>query len=349
MIPYFVMLAIAYGLSLKVNETRMFDDKQAQMQKWILIAVMTVFIAFRYGVGADFFAYIKDYEIFSELTWGECIVHKDPMTSVLAKVTSIFCSNYKLFFVGMALIFIGCSICTVYRYSTDYTLSIVLFIICGSFLDCCNAARQCIAVGIVFADYVNIKNQKLINHILFIVLATLFHASAITMMPLYFIFSPRASKMQTMMWLAGTAALMLFSFGSLFEATGEILGKDLDPDVAYFTHTVNTFRVLVYVAPCVLLFFTKEMKKRIPSYAVFILFNAILTLVTCRSAYLMRICIYTNVFLCLALPEALQDLKLPKETIRSVKYIMVTCYMLFWVFNTYTSAGLYPYRFSLFD
>ncbi len=348
MLPLIILLPFVYLISIKINEAKVFDVKQALAQKWILILLLSAYVGFRYGVGADYFAYRFDYVKFNKITFGAALIHKDPLTVLLAQISHVVFHSVKAFFFGMAFIFIACSVCTIYKYSSDFTLAMILFIVCGPLLESCNASRQYIAVGIVFADYANIKNQRLWWHVAFIIIATMFHSSALVMMPIYFIFSPKASTTQTLMWLGGTAMLMLASFGTLFSATAEVLGKSLDQSHAYFTHTVNALRVLVYIAPCGLLFFTKGIKKRMPSYAVFILFNAILTLVTCRSAYLMRVCMYTNIFLCIAIPDALKDINLPKESVRSIKYVLVTCYTVFWFYGVMTSGGYYPYRFSFF-
>ena len=348
MIPFILLLPFVYFFSIKINEAKVFDEKQAQSQKWILILLLTAFVGFRYGVGSDYFAYWFDYVKFNRITFGQALIHKDPLAVVLAQISHVVFHDVKAFFFGMAFIFIASSVCTIYKFSSDFTLAMILFIICGPLLESCNASRQYMAVGIVFADYANIKNQKLWWHVAFIIIATMCHSSALVMMPIYFIFSPKASTTQTLMWLGGTALLMLASFGTLFSATEEVLGKSLNQSNTYFTQTVNTLRVLVYIAPCGLLFFTKGIKKRIPTYAVFILFNAILTLVTCRSAYLMRICMYTNIFLCLAIPDALRDINLPKESVKSIKYVLVTCYTVFWFYGVLSSGGLYPYRFAFF-
>ena len=353
MLPYLFILIFSYWFARQIEKQRKEDPRIANRKKWILIAVMTAFIGLRYSVGADYFAYIHDYYKYIALSWWQIFADKEPIIRLIAKICHlIYTPRYVpvLFFLSLAFVFISTSICSIYKYSSDFSLSIILFILCGSYLDSCNASRQCMAAGIFFANYENIRQQKLVKFLLLTILAYLFHNSAITLLPLYFVFAPNLPKGKQLIYLLCTGALLFISFDKMMDYTGTVLNKELADDVTYFHTSVNIFRVLVFLAPCALLLIRKvHLEQSLPPFAIFIIFNALMALATCRSAYLMRICIYTNVFLCLALPEALQNISLSADNERLLLVGMLLFYFIFWGYGILQSAGLYPYSSVLFN
>lgn len=353
MLPYIIILVFSYWFARQIEKQRKEDSKKANRKKWILIAVMTAFIGLRYSVGADYFAYIHDYNKYQALSWGQIITNKEPFILLIAKGCHLlYTPRYVpvLFFLSLAFVFISTSICSIYKYSSDFSLSIALFILCGSYLDSCNASRQCMAAGIFFANYENIRQQKLVKFLLLTFIAYLFHNSAITLLPLYFVFAPNLPKGKQLIYLLCTCALLFISFDKMMNYTEKVLDKELANDVAYFQTSVNIFRVLVFLAPCVLLLIRKvHLEQSLPPFAIFIIFNALMALVTCRSAYLMRICIYTNIFLSLALPEALQNVSLSIDNERFLLIGMLLFYFIFWGYGILQSGGLYPYSSVLFN
>lgn len=349
MIPFLLILAFSIWISRNIERERIKNPRKAQKLKWVLILVLTSFLGFRNGVGADFFAYIYDYNKWIPLSYGEILSNNEPLIKLIAKFCHLFySSSVTPFFWIIAFVFVAPSICTIYKYADQFALAVVIFILCGSYLDSCNAARQCMAAAVIFANYDNLRRQRLVRYLLLTAVATLLHSSAITMLPLYFVFSPKASLKMQCLWMLGTAALLLVSFSLLMDISSEVLGKELEEDVEYFNTAVSAFRVLVFLGPCVLLLYLKRREKRLPTFAVFLLFNAILALVTSRSAYLMRVCIYTNIFTCLALPEVLENLTLPPKSVRNIMTIMLLCYFFYWIYGILHSAGLYPYHSVFF-
>lgn len=347
MIPYLLMLVFVIFLCRKIEAVKATNPKQANILKWWLIAFLTSFIGFRYAVGADYFAYIWDYRKWLPLTYEEILTGKEPVIRLIVKLCNlIYPYSETNFFVVMAFIFVAPAVCTIYKYSHDFTKAMVLFIICGCYLDACNASRQCMAVGLIFANYDNIRQQRLVRYILVTIAAALCHASAITMLPLYFIFSPRIKLHVQLLLMACTMGMLCLSFSDLMTTTGDILGKELDQDVEYFNTAVNIFRILVYCAPCALLFMSKRLGDRLPDYAVFLAFNALLAVGTSRSAYLMRVCIYTNIFTPLAIPEAVSHVKGLQTT-----FLWTACFVSFfayWIYGILQSAGLFPYQCVFF-
>ena len=353
MLPYIFILIFAYYFAKQIDKQRKTDPKKANQQKWWLILVLTVFLGLRYGVGSDYFAYIHDYNKWKSLTWSEILLNNEPIIRLIAKICHLIYVPHFVpvhFFLILAFAFVSTSICSIYKFSRDFTLSIVLFILCGSYLDSCNASRQCIAAGIFFANYENIRQQKLAHFLILTFVASLFHTSVITLLPLYFVFAPNLPKEKQILWLLCTASLLFVSFSSMMNYTEKIMNKELADDVTYFNTRVSLLRVLVFLMPCLLILQKRQLTGfSFPIFVIFIVFNAIMALVTFRSAYLMRVCIYTNIFLCLALPDAIHELSLSKKNTDAVLKGMLVFYFIFWIYGILKSGGVYPYRCVLFN
>ena len=228
MLPYIFILIFSYWFSKQIEKFRKIDPKKANQQKWWLILVLTAFIGLRYNVGSDYFAYIHDYNKWQLLTFSDILITKEPVIRLIAKICHVIYAPRRVpvhFFLILSFVFVSTSICCIYKFSRDFPLSIVLFILCGSYLDSCNASRQCMAAGIMFANYENIRQQKLTQFLILTFVASLFHTSALTLLPLYFVFAPNLPKEKQILWLLCTGSLLFVSFNSMMNYTEKIMNK----------------------------------------------------------------------------------------------------------------------------
>ncbi|MFA6851400.1 MAG: EpsG family protein [Selenomonadaceae bacterium] len=345
MISYLTILFVAWWLSAKVEKLRITNAKAAKNYKRVLITVLTCFIGFRFNVGADYFAYIYDYGKFLEKSYSETLFSSDFAFKLMAKFGSLVYDSPTTMFFCAAFLFVLLFINTLYKYSEHFSLSVVLFILCGTYLESCNAIRQSMAMAIIFSGYACIRERTLGKYILLVLLAMAFHSSAIVMLPLFFILSCPA-KLNKLLWPIGIALSILVSYSGLFNFAEMITGKAINlEEVAYFTTSVNILRVAVAVAPCILVpFLKKGQYEKLALPINLIILNAVLMCVTSQSAYLARVAMYSNAFLCLALPKLLYNLRIAKESISGIKSSMLVCYAIFWIYGIFNSAGLYPYQ-----
>lgn len=344
MLPYFLILCIAWYLSYKIEQDQIINPIAAIKRKNWLIIILTLFIGFRYNVGADFTAYIHDYNIITQKKISELFISSEFGFNLLLKLCSVVYDSPTTMFLVCAAIFVTICINTLYMHAIHFSLSVVLFILCGTCLESCNAMRQSLAVAILLSSYSCIQRRDTKKYILLILLATVFHSSAIVMLPLYFILScPK--KLRKHYWLAMIIGFMFLSYIGLFGVAETVTGKSINLEVSYMTTQVNILRVLVAIAPCSLIFMLeKDQINRLTFPVNIVIINAVLMCVTYRSAYLARICMYPTSFLCLAIPVLLNNLATGKELLRDLKNGMLLAYGIFWSYGLYVNAGMYPYR-----
>jgi len=159
-----------------------------------LILIISQFILFHglrhYSVGVDSVRYYQRFlqaanidsfkEIFS--------LHRfEPLYTLLEGTIGIFTDNYTIFFLGTSLlIFIPVGI-FIYKYSNNYFMSIFLFIVLGYFDFSMNVVRQSIAMSISLIGYKYAKEKKFLKFLLIVLIASLFHYSAVVIFPIYFL------------------------------------------------------------------------------------------------------------------------------------------------------------------
>ena len=323
MLPYLLILALAWFLASLIEKYQATDPKLALKYKYLLIAALTAFVGLRYNVGSDYSAYVWDYERFLASSYSQIITSKDPSLKLLAKLGSLIYDSPTTMFMLAAIVFTLIYINSLYENSIHFSLAILLFFVCGTYLDSCGGVRQALAAAVIFSGFKYVKERQLLKYFLIILLACSFHSSAIVMLPLYLILSC-PSQLNKVFWLAIITITILIAYSGLFSIAESITGKAINLDNAYFSGGVNLFRVAVAVAPCVLIpFLRKESSVQLTPYINLVILNAMLMCVTAHSIYLARVGIYTTAFLPLALPPLLYNLQLGKNSIRGIRLTML--------------------------
>lgn len=162
--------------------------------------------------------------------------------------------KYVVWFFALAIFQMGAIIKLYYKYSVDYFLTAYLFIASGSFTWLMSGIRQFLAVAIVLYGFDYILERKTKKFIFLVIIASLFHISAIIWLPVYFIctIKPWSSKMIMLTLGAVILILLLDKFTNVFE---DVLA---DTNYSGITESfgngngVSAIRVIVTCVPWVL-------------------------------------------------------------------------------------------------
>lgn len=133
--------------------------------------------------------------------------------------------------------------------SVDIPLSLTIYVCFGLFTFNMNAMRQAMAMSICLYAYEYAKNRKLVPFVLTVLLAMLFHKTALCFMPVYFLPMLKNKPSSWFFYVAGLFLCLLF-VDRIIEVYYEISGED------YTGSGVATgggvFIVLLYVGSIVL-------------------------------------------------------------------------------------------------
>lgn len=155
----------------------------------------------------------------------------------------------------------------IYKYSCPYELGIALYVLTGYYTFSMNGIRQYAAAGIMILGTKYLLSDKkfdFLKYMIFVIGAWLFHASALMMIPIYFVVRRKAWTAATSVFLVGTVFVTAI-FNAILPTFLDILEDTTFSRYAengWFTEGTeqgsNIIRVLVLIVPLVFAFLERE-------------------------------------------------------------------------------------------
>ena len=147
------------------------------------------------GVGADYYSYKSFFEIFSRAEWFSSYADVERGYILLNKIISIFTNNYQWLLAVCSFLSIIGVIHFIKRNASFPIISIWLYISMGFYQSTFTRLRQAIAISIVLIAYKYAQEKKFWKFIFLIILASLFHRTALIAVLIYlFLHEKRISK-----------------------------------------------------------------------------------------------------------------------------------------------------------
>lgn len=215
----------------------------------------------RQNIG-DTSLYVHSYLV-GDFSWESIIQQKDKGFNLLQLLLKQISDDPQIliFFTALAtnLLIAG----VLFKYARLYELSMYLYITTGSFIVSMNGIRQYLAAAVVFAatKYIFEGNWKL--YMALVLLASIFHQSALVMIPIYFIVRRKAWTGLTFTLLS-LAVLIVAGFNQfstlLFSAIKETQYGHYE---SFQEGGASFIRVIVCSIPVVIAFFGREKLRKI--------------------------------------------------------------------------------------
>ena len=180
MLPYLLVLSfVMFWITL---EQKALNRKSF----WLPLIVLALFAGIRsYYVGTDSPGYVRsfinpldidDFKFKENVEFGYQLLEY-----ILLSLTR----NYFWLFFITGLIVVYCYLKMIKKYSVNYLLSVFLFITLGTYVFFFNGLRQGLAMAIFVLATPYLLEKKLIPYILIALFASVFHISALFMVPFY--------------------------------------------------------------------------------------------------------------------------------------------------------------------
>lgn len=123
------------------------------------------------------------------------------------------CAKIGLSFRGFLIIHAMICVASLYRFAREYCLenwvSVVLIIVFGPFRVFFFILRQALACSILLFAVNPIKNRNFLKFILLVLCGTLFHTSAVLLLPLYFLYPINVSPFRIVLVMIGAVAFSI--------------------------------------------------------------------------------------------------------------------------------------------
>jgi len=282
---------------------------------WILLSGLR-----HLSIGADTLKYGYFFEQAKNISWinlwnerVNIFIHgalgKDPGYIIFQKLIQLFTGNYRVYLIIIAVIFTVPLGIWIYRNSSNYLMSFLIYSCMFYSFFSITGTRQTIATAmVVFVGYKFIKERNLWVFLLLNLLAASIHFSVICFLPFYFI----ANKEITNRYLAlyGCTFLGIFIFKeSIFRFASKLIGYD---QYLPFEESGKTwtFSILLIALTIVALLKRSEIlmnNSQSKHYLNALLIAALLVPFTFVNPAAIRVIQYYSLFIMLLVPEIINS------------------------------------------
>ena len=342
----------SYASGGKLYKTERVLDKDVQrMQVWFAVLAFAPVIwyagtrVYFMDTGAYISAFINSPNTFSELPNYLNELAKDKGFYLLtAFLHIIFKNNFAPYLMTLALIQ-GLSLIIIFRkYSENYLFSIFLFIVSADYLSWMyNGIRQFTAVTLIFAATSLMIKKRYTSVVIVVLFASLFHQSALLMIPFIFLSYGKAWNKKTIFFIVITLLAVFFvdSFTDVLDSSlQDTQYKNVVSDYTNFNDDgTNPLRVLVYALPAIISFFCRKYIRETDDAVINFCTNMsiistgiyLVSMVT-SGIFIGRIPIYCSLYSYILLPWEIRKL-FSKQSRKLVFIITVTLYLIFYYYQ----------------
>ena len=254
--------------------------------------------------------------------------------------------NVELFFLIIALFQILCIVMIFQKYSIDYWTSFFLFIASTDYMSwMMNGTRQFIAVTAIFASFGLMLYKKYIACIIVILFISIFHNSALLMIPIIFMVQGSAWNKRNVFMLL--IALIIVAYIEKFTPIMQNLlhntqyERVVSDKVLAVDDGTNIIRVLVYSVPALLSLLGLNQVRAANSPIINLSVNCsivtmalyLVSMVT-SGIYIGRLPIYTTLQGYIAVPWLIENI-FTKESAKIIRILMIGSFCMFFYYQMF--------------
>lgn len=202
-----VVAAIIYVFLLLTGHIR---DDLAKVCLIIFSCVLVFIASCRYEIGkTDFYRYRQYFLQYANSSWKQIFsLEKEVGFAVLLKLCSYVTKDPQIMFFACSILTVAPFAWFINKYSKDPFLSLLIFVSFTYFFTANNATRQYVAIGIsLIALHYAIK-RKFIPFVLFVLLASTIHTSALFVLILYVLCGVKYNKVSSLVYVVITPIII---------------------------------------------------------------------------------------------------------------------------------------------
>lgn len=310
-------------------------------------------------VGADTMNYRRLFYLVENTSWnkifnnilfyirgGEII---DPGYALFVKLFQVFSTNYQVYLIFIALVFMVPMAIWIYKNSSMPCLSFVIFSTLFYSFYAVTGIRQTVATAfVVFIGYELIKKKKTISFLIVVFISFFIHKSCVCFLPFLFFAHKKITWRYVGIFTVITSAFLALG-KALYGPFAELIGYDVEKESLEDTSSYVIVVCLIMLASFI---FMKYIKNNVDEDKFRAIYNAALfatafTLLTIRNQAFMRVQQYYTLFLMLLVPELVKAFNKRVQPIVYISGVGVLIlklvlnnpfYEFFWV-NTLTNIG----------
>lgn len=189
---FFVLANVRYGKHESILKKRTFTTEKIVLY-FIFFIYLIFFILEDVQSNGDMILYQNTYNSYADMAWREFLGTVEEAKNPLYHIKAYIFSALGLSFYGWHAVigFIYCSSLfhMIKKYSSNIYISVIVSIALGSFGFALSALRQVLALSLVIISFKYIEERKPVKFTIFVILASLFHNTALIFLVAYFLYS----------------------------------------------------------------------------------------------------------------------------------------------------------------
>ncbi len=345
---YFYMLFFAlafYGMNKMVH-----NKIVERIMSFIIFSMLFIVSALRFYVGTDYGVYLRTYSNIENIIYdGEGM---EIGYIYLNKLTKYILGGEYTIFIVTSLIITGLVYITVIKFSLDPILSLILFMCIGGYVDSFNIIRQSISIAMVFFAYRYCETR--IQWIIPIIVASLFHKTAILVIPFFLISKLNLRKKDYLIILSIGIFLYLIYGSTVSYITNFIGGFEHYQNSKFVTEGANPIRTFIGIS--ILIFcsigYSEICKNKKAQFAFsMLIFSTLFSLFMIKGKIFARVVGYFDIFQILLIPYVISNIKqiIIKKYIIFINVMIIGCTSFYFYYTVITNqADVIPYRTYLY-
>ncbi|WP_309121657.1 EpsG family protein [Paenibacillus sp.] len=294
----------------------------------------------RANIGDTYF-YMRTFST-RDYTWDNLFMNDDFGFVALQILLKTITNDPQILVFVCALVTNVLIVWVLYRYAHMFDVSVYVYVTSGMYLVSMNGMRQFLAASILFAATKYVMEGKWRPYFAFVLLASIFHQSAIIFIPVYFIVRLRAWTWSTYL-LLGITILFVVGYAQFMEVVFDALQNTQYGQYKEFSEGgANLVRVAVHAVPVVLAYLgRKRLRELSPESDIVVnmsLLGVVIMIISTQNWIFARFSIYFGLY-SLILISWIVKLFVPQQR-KLVYYAIVVCYGLYFFYEHEISLGI---------
>ncbi len=208
MAVYIILFALTILLAVPLIMKNPTPVKKA-VYLTVMFLLMYVISIFRYGIGNDYFSYIRILNQIAEADFSQIFsLGFEPLFALLTKGIILFSTNPEIMYAIYALLILAPVAWAIYRWSDNAWISVAVYLCFTLFYNSLSFIRQSMAVSLLILAYGLMKRKKVVPVLIIGVAAALFHYTAAVFIPLYLLSLIRPTKKYLIVYSSVSVGLL---------------------------------------------------------------------------------------------------------------------------------------------
>ncbi|MCJ8009120.1 EpsG family protein [Lederbergia wuyishanensis] len=346
-IVYICAFFARYSSTPSLSTGAIVQSKPNKILVFCTMIVLVLVSGLRSNIGDTYF-YKHAFKI-NDFSWSDWKNQENIGFWLFQKFLKNFSDDPQILIFTAALITNILIILVLYKYSKMIELSIYVYICGGLYLVSMNGIRQVMTATILFTATKFLIEGNWIKYILIVLFASLFHESALILIPIYFIVRYRAWSKTTMILLSSSIIIVIgyeyfssFLFAAI-EKTQYGHYSDFDEGGA------NIVRVAVHGVPLFIAYLGREKLRTIFPSSDYIVNMALIgfmfMIISTQNWIFARFSIYFTLYQLILISWIV--LLFRKQDQRLIYFALVICYLLYFFYENVMTLNI-VYRSNYF-